>query len=108
MYVSSTFNYQHTLTPQLEISIIHNPTKARSVSVTPMSTDDWEILVRTTPQVEPAIADLLTLPRNKMPTTSRTTYSANFVPPRRARRLMSGSWAGPRFAYESVGSNAKT
>ncbi|BEI91794.1 uncharacterized protein CcaverHIS019_0406140 [Cutaneotrichosporon cavernicola] len=28
----------------LEISIIHNPTKARSVSVTPLSTDDWEIL----------------------------------------------------------------
>jgi peroxin-1 len=28
----------------VEISVIHNPTKARSVSVTPMSPDDWEIL----------------------------------------------------------------
>jgi peroxin-1 len=24
--------------------VVHNPTKARSVSVTPMSPDDWEIL----------------------------------------------------------------
>lgn len=31
---------------QVEISIIHNPTKAKSVSVTPLSADDWEILVR--------------------------------------------------------------
>ncbi|WVW84469.1 hypothetical protein I302_106503 [Kwoniella bestiolae CBS 10118] len=28
----------------VEISIIHNPTKAKSVSVTPLSSDDWEIL----------------------------------------------------------------
>ncbi|WWC62371.1 uncharacterized protein I303_104967 [Kwoniella dejecticola CBS 10117] len=28
----------------VEISIIHNPTKARSVSVTPLTSDDWEIL----------------------------------------------------------------
>lgn len=38
---------------QLEISIIHNPTKARSVSVTPLTTDDWEILVRFTGEVGP-------------------------------------------------------
>ncbi|WWD18315.1 hypothetical protein CI109_102765 [Kwoniella shandongensis] len=28
----------------VEISVIHNPTKARSVSVTPLTPDDWEIL----------------------------------------------------------------
>ncbi|KAK6908369.1 hypothetical protein I203_102370 [Kwoniella mangroviensis CBS 8507] len=28
----------------VEISIIHNPTRANSVSVTPLSSDDWEIL----------------------------------------------------------------
>ncbi|KAK8858426.1 hypothetical protein IAR55_002653 [Kwoniella newhampshirensis] len=28
----------------VEISVIHNPTKARSVSVTPLTSDDWEIL----------------------------------------------------------------
>ena len=30
---------------QVEISVIHNPIKARSVSVTPLTSDDWEILV---------------------------------------------------------------
>ena len=30
---------------KVEIGLIHNPTKARSVSVTPVSEDDWEILV---------------------------------------------------------------
>ena len=33
------------LTSQVEISIIHSPVKAKSVSVTPLSSDDWEILV---------------------------------------------------------------
>ncbi|OCF31275.1 hypothetical protein I316_07061 [Kwoniella heveanensis BCC8398] len=28
----------------VEISVIHNPTKAKSVSVTPLTSDDWEIL----------------------------------------------------------------
>ncbi|WWC95916.1 hypothetical protein V866_002783 [Kwoniella sp. B9012] len=28
----------------VELSIIHNPTRAKSVSVTPLSSDDWEIL----------------------------------------------------------------
>ncbi|WWC70586.1 uncharacterized protein I206_104537 [Kwoniella pini CBS 10737] len=28
----------------VEISIIHNPTKAKSISVTPLTSDDWEIL----------------------------------------------------------------
>lgn len=31
---------------KVEISIIHNPSKARSVSVTPLTSDDWEILAR--------------------------------------------------------------
>lgn len=30
---------------QVEISIIRNPTKARSITVTPLTSDDWEILV---------------------------------------------------------------
>lgn len=30
---------------EVEISIIHNPTKARSITVTPLTSDDWEILV---------------------------------------------------------------
>lgn len=28
----------------VEISIIHNPVRARNVTVTPVSSDDWEIL----------------------------------------------------------------
>lgn len=43
--IVSYFGRASQLTPQLEISLIHNPTKARSVSVTPLSADDWEILV---------------------------------------------------------------
>lgn len=32
----------------MEIGIINNPTKARSANVTPVSEDDWEILVSST------------------------------------------------------------
>ena len=30
---------------QVEIAIIHNPLRAKSVSVTPLTSDDWEVLV---------------------------------------------------------------
>lgn len=88
---------------QVEIAVIHNPLVAKSVSVTPMSPDDWEILVSYSIPCRPQrIAETYHYRRSNMHLSWRTTFYPNFEQRKRDKKLTYGWWVEPKSEYELV------